>query len=180
MISIKTQKDIDVLREGGKQLAKILAAVVAEVKPGVATDYLNTLAQNLIIRTGDTSAFLNYRPSGAPRPYPASLCVSVNDEVVHGIPNEKPRRLVAGDIVSLDLGLVHGGLITDHAITCGVGRISPVTQKLLAITQEALTVGIKAARAGNTTGDIGFAISNFVHSHGTYGVIEELTGLGVR
>ncbi len=179
MISIKTEKDIVLLREGGARLARILAAVAAEVKPGVSTEYVNNLAQTLISDGGDTSAFLNYRPSGAQRPYPASLCVSINDEVVHGIPNEKPRQFAAGDIVSLDLGLIHRGLITDHATTIGVGVITPVARTLLAVTQEALAVGITAARAGNTTGDIGFAISNFVKSRGDYGIIEELTGHGV-
>jgi methionyl aminopeptidase len=96
MITIKTQKDIEILREGGERLATILKVVAAEVKPGVTTDFLNTLAQDLIQDGGDTSAFLNYQPKGASRPFPASLCVSINDEVVHGIPNEKPRQLKDG------------------------------------------------------------------------------------
>ena len=121
MISIKTEKDIALLREGGARLARILAIVALEAKSGVSTEHLNALAEDLITKGGDTSAFLNYRPSGASRPYPASLCVSINNEVVHGISTEKPRVLVDGDIVSLDLGLVHQKRITDHAITIGVG-----------------------------------------------------------
>ncbi len=179
MISIKTVKDIALLREGGKRLADILAEVAAKAQPGVSTDYLNDFAESLIQQHADRSAFLNYRPSGARRPYPASLCISLNDEVVHGIPNEKPRQLLEGDVVSLDLGLIHEGLITDHAVTVGVGNISSAAKKLLAVTQEALAVGIKAACAGNTTGDIGYAISSFVRSKGDYGIIEELTGHGV-
>lgn len=179
MISIKSEKDIALLREGGARLARILAAVALEAKPGVSTERLNALAEDLITKGGDTSAFLNYRPSGASRPYPASLCVSINNEVVHGIPTEKPHVLAEGDVVSLDLGLIHQKRITDHAITIGVGEISSEAKRLLATTREALAVGIKAAQAGKKTGDIGFAIEHFVRSRGAYGIIEELTGHGV-
>ncbi len=179
MISIKSEKDIALLREGGARLARILAAVALEAKSGVSTEHLNTLAEDLITKGGDISAFLNYRPSGASRPYPASLCISINDEVVHGIPTEKPRVLAEGDVVSLDLGLIHQKRITDHAITIGVGEISSEAKQLLATTREALAVGIKAAQAGKKTGDIGFAIERFVRSRGVYGIIEELTGHGV-
>jgi methionyl aminopeptidase len=178
MITIKTQKDIEILREGGERLATILKVVAAEVKPGVTTDFLNTLAQDLIQDGGDTSAFLNYQPKGASRPFPASLCVSINDEVVHGIPNEKPRQLKDGDIVSLDLGLIHKKLITDHATTVGVGRISSEAKKLLQVTKKALEIGIAAAKPGNRTGDIGYAIQKYVEKFGV-GIIEELAGHGV-
>jgi methionyl aminopeptidase len=112
------------------------------------------------------------------RAYPASLCVSINDEVVHGIPNEKPRKLKDGDIVSLDLGLIHDGLITDHAVTVAVGLIPLETQKLIEVTKKALDVGIKAAKAGKKTGDIGWAIQEYVEKYGL-GIIEELAGHGV-
>src|SRR5947207_2727618 len=100
MITIKKPEEIEKLKEGGKRLAAILAAVAEEVRPGVMTDFLNTKAESLIAAGGDQSAFLNYKPRGAARPYPASLCVSINEEVVHGIPNEHPRALREGDIVS--------------------------------------------------------------------------------
>jgi methionyl aminopeptidase len=178
MIKLKTQKDIEILREGGKRLAKILKLVAAEVKPGVSTAYLNDFAEKLIKEGGDTSAFLNYTPRGADRPYPASLCISLNDEVVHGIPNESPRDLKEGDVVSLDLGLIHKKLFTDHAITIGVGKINPKAQKLLEMTKKALMAGIKEAKPGNKTGDIGYAIEQAVAMH-KFGIVEELAGHGV-
>jgi methionyl aminopeptidase len=178
MVTIKTKKDIEILTEGGKRLAAILKLVAAEVKPGVTTDYLNTFAQNLIEKGGDKSAFLNYQPKGANRPYPASLCVSINDEVVHGIPNEKSRALKTGDIVSLDLGLIHKKLITDHATTVAVGEISKEAQKLLDVTKKALEIGIAAAKPGKRTGDIGYAIQKYVEPF-KLGIIEELSGHGV-
>lgn len=178
MITIKTKEDIAKLREGGKRLAAILREVAKEVKPGVNTDFLNTKAEELIRAGGDTSAFLNYTPHGADRPFPASLCVSINDEIVHGIPNEDPKILKEGDIVSLDLGLIHQGLITDHAITVGVGKIDADAQKLMDVTKKALAIGIKAAKAGKKTGDIGYAIQSYVEPLGI-GIIEELAGHGV-
>ncbi|KKT00086.1 MAG: Methionine aminopeptidase [Candidatus Nomurabacteria bacterium GW2011_GWA1_43_17] len=126
---------------------------------------------------GDTPAFLNYRPEGANNPYPASLCVSVNDEVVHGIPH-KNRILEEGDIVSIDLGIKHRGLFTDMALTVPVGVVSKENTKLMRITEQALQTGIDAARAGNTVGDIGYAIENFIHPH-KYGIVEVLSGHGV-
>jgi methionyl aminopeptidase len=178
MIRIKTKKDIDILREGGQRLARILRMVAQEVKPGVSTAYLNEYAEKLIKEGEDNSAFLHYKPRGASRPYPASLCVSINDEIVHGIPNEKPRDLQAGDIVSLDLGLIHKKRFTDHAITIGVGTITSKAQNLLDITKHSLLMGIKEARAGKTTGDIGYAIQQCAEPH-KLGIIEELSGHGV-
>ena len=178
MISIKTPEDIENLKEGGKRLGGVLKAVALEVKPGVSTDHLNTVAQQLIQAGGDKSAFLNYKPRGAKRPYPASLCVSINNEIVHGIPNEQPKILKEGDIVSLDLGLIHNKLITDHAITVAVGKISKDAQKLLDVTKKALELGIAQARAGKKTGDIGHAIESYGMKF-NLGIIEELSGHGV-
>ncbi len=178
MVTIKTQQEIETLREGGRRLAAILQKVSEQVKPGVSTDFLNAMAQKLIEEGGDKSAFLNYKPKGAKRPYPASLCVSVNEEVVHGIPNEQPKVLKEGDIVSLDLGLIHKGMYTDHAVTVAVGKIDEKSQKLLNITKEALNVGIKAVVAGKKTGDVGFAIQEFVKKH-NMGIVQELAGHGV-
>lgn len=178
MIRIKSKKDIELLREGGKRLARILKLVAEEVKPGVNTAYLNEYAQKLINEGSDSSAFLHYKPRGAARPFPASLCVSINDEVVHGIPNEKPRDLKEGDIVSLDLGLIHKKRFTDHAITIGVGVINPQAQNLLDATKHSLLMGIKEARAGKTTGDIGYAIQQCAEPY-KLGIIDELAGHGV-
>jgi methionyl aminopeptidase len=127
---------------------------------------------------GDEPAFLNYRPAGARTPFPASLCVSVNDEVVHGIP-KKYRILKEGDIVSIDLGVKHRGLFTDMAMTVPVGQISAETKKLLEVTEHALLVGISAANGGNTVGDIGHAVEQYVRSQGRYGIVEVLAGHGV-
>lgn len=178
MITIKTKKDIAILREGGRRHAEILKQIVAMVAPGVTTAMLNARADELIAEGGDVAAFLNYKPAGAKRKYPASLCVSINEEVVHGIPNENPKVLKDGDIVSLDLGLVHKGLITDAAVTVPVGTVSPEITKLLEVTKTALMAGIKEAKGGHHIGDI----SNAIERHGIagkYGIVEELSGHGV-
>jgi methionyl aminopeptidase len=150
------------------------------VAPGISTKALDIYAEKLIREMGDEPAFLNYRPAGARTPFPASLCVSVNDEVVHGIPSEN-KILREGDIVSLDLGVKHRGLFTDMAITVGVGNISESSKKLLEVTEQALAVGINAAMGGNTTGDIGYAIEQFIRAktENKYGIVEVLSGHGV-
>ncbi len=178
MITIKTKEDIAILREGGKRHAEIMRILVGKVEPGISTKELDDIAQALIVEQGDSAAFLNYKPYGAKRPYPASLCVSVNDEVVHGIPNEPGKILKEGDIVSLDLGLVHKGLITDMAVTVGVGKISPEAEKLLKVTKEALMVGIRAAKGSRNVGDIGEAVERYSLPF-KYGIVEELSGHGV-
>jgi methionyl aminopeptidase len=180
MITIKTAEEIKILREGGKHLAEVLYKVKEKITPGISTKELDTYALKLIKEMEDTPAFLNYRPAGATVSFPASLCVSVNDEVVHGIPNED-RILKEGDIVALDLGLKHKGLFTDMAITVPVGKVNTASQKLIQVTEQALQVGIDNALAGNTVGDIGYAIEHFVHSRkeGKYGIVEILSGHGV-
>ncbi len=177
MIIIKTPKEIEVLREGGKRLATVLYKVKEIVKPGISTWELNKYTEKLIKEMGDEPAFLNYRPEGADFAYPASLCVSVNDEVVHGIPN-KEKILKEGDIVSLDLGLKHKNLFTDMAITVPVGEVSPASLKLIKITEEALMAGINAAQGGYRIGDVSNTIENFVRPH-RYGIVEVLSGHGV-
>src|SRR3989344_1230984 len=144
-VIIKTQEEIEILREGGRHLATVLFKVKEKVVPGVSTKELDQYAEKLIREMGDTPAFLNYRPAGAKVPFPASLCVSINDEVVHGIPNKK-RILKEGDIVSLDLGLKHKGLFTDMAMTVPVGKVSARAEKLMEVTEKALQVGISAAQ----------------------------------
>lgn len=178
MIKIKTKEEIEILKEGGKRHAYILSKVAEKVKPGVSTQDLENYARTLIKEGGDTPAFLNYTPKGSKRPYPAALCVSVNNEIVHGIPNEEPLILQDGDVVSIDLGLIHEGLITDSAITVPVGKVLEEDKKLIEHCKEALYLGIKQARGGGNIGDIGDAIGKFARSHG-YGICEGLSGHGV-
>ncbi len=178
MIYIKKPDEIEVMREGGKRHSFILSEIVKIITPGVSTQDLEDLARKLIEEGGDKPAFLNYTPRGAKRPYPSALCVSVNEEIVHGIPNENPKILNEGDVVAIDLGLVHKGLITDSAVTVVVGEGSTENKKLVEHCKEALYLGIKQARAGNTVGDIGNAIESFVRPLG-YGLSEGLAGHGV-
>lgn len=175
-IIIKTPEEIKKIKEGGKILASVLFKTAKIIKPGISTHEIDKYAFDLIKKNGGVPAFLDYRPSGMKSAFPASVCISINDEVVHGIPS-KSRILKEGDIVSLDIGLKYKGLFTDHAITIPVGRISKVNKKLLEDTKKALEIGIKSAVGGNTVGDIGFAIESFVGSK--YGIVRELAGHGV-
>ena len=178
MIRIKKQREIEILKEGGRRHGEILRALKDAVRPGISTRELNLLAEQLVYEYGDAPAFLNYTPEGARRPYPATLCVSVNDAIVHGIPNESTIILKEGDIVSLDLGLVHEGMITDAALTVGVGVLQPVHEHLIAATDRALFAGIDAARGGARIGDIGAAIEEVARKTKFY-LCEGLSGHGV-
>ncbi len=176
MIIIKTKEEIEKLRRGGPILARILKRVGKAVKPGVTTLELDALAENLIREAGGEPSFLHYKPYGAHFPYPASLCVSINSEVVHGIPGT--RKIKAGDIVSLDLGLKYEGVFLDHAITVTVGAVPAKDKELVAVCQEALDAGIAQAVPGNTTGDIGHAIESVIKPH-KFGILRTFTGHGV-
>lgn len=178
MITIKTQEEIALLREGGRRHAWILQQLKDAVAPGVSTKELNDLAVKLIREGGDTPSFLGYTPAGAFRPYPAALCVSINNEVVHGVPNEQPKILKEGDIVSLDLGVTHTGMITDAAITVPVGTITPIASDLIQVTTAALEAGIAAASAGRYVGDIGYAVSRVVEGS-PFSIVDVLAGHGV-
>jgi methionyl aminopeptidase len=174
-IKIKTKADIEILRESGKRLSEVLTAVSKEVKPGVTTGYLNDFVYKMITDMGDTPAFLNYKPFGAAYPYPGSICISVNDEVVHGIGGD--RVLKEGDIIGLDGGVKHKGMISDSARTVPVGKISAEDEELLAVTKNALMAGIKAAKCGNYVNDISKAIEKAIPKK--YGVVKILSGHGV-
>jgi len=184
MITIKTKEEIAILREGGRRHAEIMRALVSMVKTGISTLDLENEAQKLIKAGGDGTdkpAFLNYSPRGAKRPYPAALCISINNQVVHGIPNEDPQVLKDGDIVTLDMGLVHKGMYTDMAVTVPVGgadKTSKQAMRLVNTAKEALKAGIKAARGGAKIGDIGAAIERIVYPTG-FAIIPELCGHGV-
>jgi methionyl aminopeptidase len=177
-VTIKTKEEIDILREGGKRLAFILAEVGKAAKVGVSTIELDDLASKLTLEGGDKAAFLNYRPAGAKRPYPATICVSINDAIVHGIPNEEPVILKDGDIVSLDMGLNHKGLFTDSAITVGVGNVDEAGKRLMEATEMSLYAGIQAVKEGKHVRDISYAIERYVRPK-HFGIVEELCGHGV-
>jgi len=178
MITIKKPQEIEILREGGRHLADILAKLSVMAVPGMSAAELDTAARKMIKEYGDKASFLNYQPYGAKFPYPAALCVSINDAIVHGIPNGEVLILQEGDIVSLDLGLVHRGLYVDSAVTVAVGAVDAAAEKLMRVTKEALAIGIAATKPGKTTGDVGFAIQSYVKQFG-YGIVEELAGHGV-
>ncbi len=178
MALIKTSEEIALLREGGRRLAQLMALLARETKAGVVVRYLDALLEREIRAAGDTPAFLGYKPAGARRAFPASLCVSVNDEAVHGIPTESDRILADGDIVSLDAGLIHQGLITDTCITVGVGNVDAAGSSLIESARQALASGIAAARGGNRLGDIGAAIEDSLLGTG-FAAIPDLGGHGV-
>lgn len=177
MIRLKTTEDILKLKEGGAILARIMRTLVKTVKPGIKASTLDELAYQLIKQFGGEPSFLNYQPDFSNRPFPNSLCVSVNDVIVHGIPS-KYLVLKDGDLVSLDLGMKYKGLFTDMAVTVSLGRIKPLERKLMNTTQGALSEAIKAARYHHHLGDIGYAIENYVHKNGLV-VIKDLVGHGV-
>ncbi len=177
MSLIKDKKEIESIIECGKRLAGVLGIVAKSVKAGMTTDDLDKIAMIEIEKLGDIPAFLGYTPEGIRNPYPSALCVSINEEVVHGIPSKK-RIIKEGDIVSVDLGLKHNGLFCDHAKTVAVGKVSKEIQNLLKDTKKALELGIEQARVGNTTGDIGSAIES-VAKNGNYGLVKILSGHGV-
>lgn len=166
------------LIEAGKRLAAVLAALQERVAPGVSAEELDALAEQLIRDGGDEPCFLGYTPEGAQRPYPATLCVSVNDEVVHGIPNESKKVLKKGDIVGLDLGLRHKGRIVDAAVTVAVGDVSETAHKLMLATKAALAAGIAEAVPGNHMGDVSSVIQREIENAG-FRVVRELGGHGV-
>jgi methionyl aminopeptidase len=179
MIKYKTEEEIGVMREGGKIHARILKEVAKKVKPGVKTSELNSYAEQLIDEAGCTASFLGYQPYDAKKPYPAALCVSINEEIVHGIPNDAGGRILfEGDIVSLDLGLTYQGLITDASVTVPVGKISKEAATLITATRESLDRAIKAMRPHGHIGDIGDAIMQVAMKYG-FGIIEGLSGHGV-
>ncbi len=170
MITIKTPEEIKVLKEGGKILAAIMAGIGSQIKPGVTTGSLNIEAERLTRAAGVSPAFLGHLG------FPAALCVSVNEVVVHGVPGKYVLR--EGDIIGLDLGIKYKGLITDMAITLPAGEISGEARRLISTARSALAAAISEARPGNHVGDIGFAVQNYVESQG-FNVIRELIGHGV-
>jgi len=188
MITLKTQAEIQTLKEGGKRLCQILKNLAGAVRPGVSTWELDALAERQIRGLGGEPSFKGYNPYGAKRAFPASLCVSINDEVVHGIPN-KNCLIKDGDVVSLDIGMLWPsgasakeaggrGMYTDMAVTVAVGAVPEKIKKLIAVTEASLYEGIKQLRAGARIGDASSAIGQKIEKAG-FGVVRDLAGHGV-
>jgi methionyl aminopeptidase len=177
MIYLKSSEEIEIMAEGGRRLAAVLRKLEAAVHAGMTTQEVDQMAYELITSTGDRPSFLNYRPEGATKPYPATICISLNDVVVHGTPSAR-GIIKEGDLVKLDLGLIHKGFHVDAARTVAVGKIPPEEKRLMEVTRRALAAGIKEAKPGNTLGDIGFAIQNTVQKAG-FSVADGLTGHGI-
>ena len=171
MISIKSEKEIQTIREGGKILAQIMKELEKKVEPGITTKYLDKVSEDLVLRYKAKPSFKNHQG------FPATLCTSTNEELVHCIPSN--RKLKEGDIISLDLGILFKGFHTDMAVTMPVGgKISPEAQRLIRVTKKSLKRGIKKVRPGNTFGDIGNTIQRYVEGQG-FNVVRELFGHGI-
>ena len=177
MITKKTPEEIEVLKEAGAVLARILKEVAKEALPGVSTLALDDKAMELAETYNAVPILLGYHPGFAAQPYPAAVCVSVNNCVQHGIPSPDVV-LQTGDVVNIDMTIEYKGLVVDSGITIGVGEIDDESRKLIAVTQEALALGIKAAQPGGRIGDISAAIQTLVESRG-FSVVETLCGHGV-
>ena len=172
-LEIKTPGQIELMRKAGLLVGMTLELVRGAVKPGATTGELDAIAEDSIRTHGGVPSFLGY---GHP-PFPGTLCTSVNDEVVHGIPG--PRELVDGDVVSIDCGAIVDGWHGDAAITVAVGEVAPEVTELMRVTEEALWAGMAAARLGGRVGDISRAVETTVRSQGDYGILEDYVGHGI-
>jgi len=172
-VVIKTQHEIEIMREAGKINALALNAVREAIRPGVTTGELDEIAETFIREHGATPAFLGYP---GPVPYPGTINASINEEMVHGLPGE--RKLQEGDLISIDCGTVFEGFVADSAFSMGVGNMSEEVQHLIEVTEKALEIGISKMRAGNRIGDVSAAIQAHVESF-NYHVPREYTGHGV-
>jgi methionyl aminopeptidase len=170
-IELKTAAQFDLMRLAGLVVARALNEMRDEVRPGIRTDHLDEVARGVLAREGATSSFLGYHG------FPAVVCLSVNDEVVHGIPGD--RVLHDGDVISIDFGAIVEGWHGDAAVTVGVGQITPVQAALITDTEDSLWAGIAATVAGARLSDIGHAVETLVRSRSNYGVIEEYVGHGI-
>jgi methionyl aminopeptidase len=172
-IVLKDPQELAVMREAGRINAKALAAVRALSRPGVTTAELDAAAEEVIRKHGAIPTFKGYP---GPYPFPATICVSINEQLVHGIPGK--RKLQSGDVVSVDCGTTFEGFVGDSAITIGIGEIDPLARRLIEVTEQALYLGIRQMRAGNHVGDISAAVQQYVESNGFH-VPREYTGHGV-
>jgi len=170
-IELKGKRGLDCMRSAGRVVGEILGKIQEEIRAGISTKYLDNLAHRLMVEKGAVPAFLGYRG------YPACICTSINEEVVHGIPKEAVK-LKEGDILSVDIGVVLNGYVGDMAATFGVGNISEEKKKLLEVTDNALFEGIARMQPGNRLGDLSNAIQTYVESRG-YGVVRDFVGHGI-
>jgi methionyl aminopeptidase len=170
MITVKSPREIEVIRLGGKITADVLTRLAMAARPGLEICELDRMAKQLILAAGAIPTFLDYRG------YPAHLCVSINEQVVHGIPGE--RMIQEGDILSLDLATTYQGYVSDSALSVGIGEVSPDAERLMRVCQESLMLGIEQMRVGKRLGDIGHAIQSHAERYG-YGVVRDLVGHGI-
>ena len=170
MVTLKSAREIETMRRSGKITAKVLTDLMQAVRPGITTRFLDEMAEKGIRELGGIPTFKGYHD------YPASICASVNDEVVHGIPGDYVLR--EGDLLSIDIGTTFEGYVSDSAVTVPVGTISATARRLLEVTQECLMAGIAQMRKGNHLGDIGAAVQKHAEAEG-YGVVRELVGHGI-
>jgi methionyl aminopeptidase len=170
MIPIKSEKDLEMLRKSGKILAKVMKRIQESLRPGVTTAEIDRLAEELVHSENALSAFKGYKG------FPAAICTSINEEIVHGIPGD--RKIQEGDIVSIDLGINYEGYFADAAVTLAVGKISAAKKKLIKVAKKALSEGIKEARSGNHLSDISSRIQNLVERNG-FSVVRQFVGHGI-
>jgi len=176
-VTIKTKKEIEILREGGKILAEVLKKLEILVEPGISTGFLTQKAREMILTRGALPSFEGYKSSFSDRPYSAAICISLNNVVVHGLPSELVI-LKEGDILKLDLGVKYKNLFTDAAITIGIEEMTAEKNKLIDVTKRALELAINEVKSRNHIGDIGYAIENYVEREGM-SVVRVLVGHGV-
>jgi methionyl aminopeptidase len=174
-VVLKSSKELVKMRRAGRLVAECHALVRAAIKPGITTKMLDTLVYDYLARHGARSPFLGYRPAGV-SPFPGSICTSINEVVIHGIPG--PRVLREGDIISVDIGVTLDGYVGDSAWSYAVGQITPDAQALLDVTEQSLWAALKQARAGNRLGDLGWAIQSYAEDRG-YGVVRAFSSHGV-
>ena len=177
MISIKTEKEIELLKAGGKRLALIINELAQMCIPGVSGLELDRRAAYLMKKYSSRPAFLRYRPAPYLKPFPANICLSVNYVTVHGVPSKKVV-LKTGDIVKVDVGLVYSGMFVDSAVTVAVGQVSLRERKLISVTKKALELAIKECVPGKTVGDIGFVVAELARKNNFF-VVKDLAGHGV-
>ena len=173
---IKTPEQIKMIRIAGKILASTIKGLKDSVQEGAQLKELDNLAKRMIEEAGARPVFLGYHPYGAAKPYPASICASLNEVVVHGLPTD--YKLKSGDLLSVDLGVDYNGYIADAAFTIGIGKIVPKAKRLMDVTRNALLLGIKECKLGKTLGDIGWAINHYVEKN-NFKVVKGLSGHGV-
>jgi len=176
MVLFKTPAEIKIMRQGGAIAAAVMQSLIARAEMGATLLELDELARKLIKKGGARPAFLGYRPAAASRPYPAAICASLNNVIVHGLPTD--YKLQDGDLLKIDFGVLYQDYYTDLAVTVGVGRVSSPAKKLMAATRGALKNAINVCRSGKRLGDIGWAIAHYVEARG-FNAVHNLIGHGI-